>query len=249
MIPCSLLALAVGQGDGFIFAIRESNVAGKIILIILFIGSLISWSVIISKWYQLHQAKNKNAQFLQALRSDRNPLHLYLKKIYFLRSPLYALYATGCKELLYHMQYTDRSPDPPGPHPFIPRKITSTAMSAVRSALEREVGEQALQLESQMVALAIAVSGAPFLGLLGTVWGVMDTFSSIALAGKAHLAMMAPGVSGALVTTVTGLMVAIPAMFGYNYLVVTVRAHTVQLDNFAAELISIFEHYYLDTRH
>jgi biopolymer transport protein TolQ len=113
--------------------------------------------------------------------------------------------------------------------------------------MEREVGEQALKLEDRMTVLATAVSGAPFLGLLGTVWGVMDTFSGIALAGHPDLAAMAPGVSGALITTVTGLLVAIPAMFGYNFLVVTLRAMTVELDNFAAELASSFDHRYLDT--
>jgi biopolymer transport protein ExbB/TolQ len=120
-------------------------------------------------------------------------------------------------------------------------------MNSVRSAMEREVGEQALRLEDRMTVLATAVSGAPFLGLLGTVWGVMDTFSGIAMAGHPDIAAMAPGVSGALITTVTGLLVAIPAMFGYNFLVVTLRGLIVELDNFAAELASAFDHRYLDT--
>ena len=120
-------------------------------------------------------------------------------------------------------------------------------MNAVRSALEREVGEQALKMEDRMTVLATAVSGAPFLGLLGTVWGVMDTFSAIAASNNASLTTMAPGVSGALITTVTGLLVAIPAMFGYNFLVVTIRGMTVELDNFAGELAASFDHRYLDT--
>jgi len=125
--------------------------------------------------------------------------------------------------------------------------ISPVAMNAVRSALEREVGEQALKMEDRMTVLATAVSGAPFLGLLGTVWGVMDTFSAIAAEHSASLTTMAPGVSGALITTVTGLLVAIPAMFGYNFLVVTIRGMTVELDNFAGELAAAFDHRYLDT--
>ncbi len=97
-----------------------------------------------------------------------------------------------------------------------------------------------------MVLLSTAVSGAPFLGLLGTVWGVMDTFSDVATAGKANLAAMAPGVSAALITTVTGLLVAIPAMFGYNWLITTLRGMIVELDNFGAELSSAIEHKYVD---
>ena len=119
-------------------------------------------------------------------------------------------------------------------------------MRVVTTAMERAVGETALRMESQMILLATAVSGAPFLGLLGTVWGVMETFGDVAAAGSANLAAMAPGVSSALVTTVTGLLVAIPAMFGYNYLVTTLRGMVVELDNFAAELASEFEHKYVD---
>jgi len=112
--------------------------------------------------------------------------------------------------------------------------------------MEMAVGESSLRLESQMILLATAVSGAPFLGLLGTVWGVMDTFGDVAAAGSANLAAMAPGVSAALITTVTGLLVAIPAMFGYNFLVTSIRAMTVDMDNFAAELSSELAHRYVD---
>src|SRR4029453_4729080 len=121
-------------------------------------------------------------------------------------------------------------------------KISATQMRVGQTAMERAVGENALRLESQMILLATAVSGAPFLGLLGTVWGVMDTFSGVAEAGSANLAAMAPGVSAALSKTRAGLLVAIPGMFGYNYLVPRLRGMVVELDNFAAELASEFEH-------
>jgi biopolymer transport protein ExbB/TolQ len=125
-------------------------------------------------------------------------------------------------------------------------KISPSQMRAVTVAMERAVGEAGLKLESQMIILSTAVSGAPFLGLLGTVWGVMDAFSGIAQSGSANLAAMAPGVSGALITTVVGLLVAIPAMFGYNFLVTSVRSMIVQAENFAAELSSEIEHKFVD---
>ena len=96
-----------------------------------------------------------------------------------------------------------------------------------------------------LIWLAIAVSGAPFLGLLGTVWGVMSAFSYVAMKGKADLATMAPGVAAALITTVAGLLVAIPSMFAYNWLVHNLRVLTVELDNFAQELVSHMETAYL----
>ena len=125
-------------------------------------------------------------------------------------------------------------------------KITPPQMRAVTAAMERAVGEAGLKLESQMIILSTAVSGAPFLGLLGTVWGVMDAFGGIARTGSANLAAMAPGVAGALITTVFGLLVAIPAMFGYNFLVTSVRSMIVQAENFAAELSSEIEHRFVE---
>jgi biopolymer transport protein ExbB/TolQ len=118
-------------------------------------------------------------------------------------------------------------------------------MEHVKRSLEGAVAEQSLRLESGLIALALAVSGAPFLGLLGTVWGVMTTFGRVARARTADLVTMAPGVSAALVTTVAGLLVAIPSMFGYNNLVHHLRVHTVELDNFAQKLVSKMETEYL----
>ena len=99
-----------------------------------------------------------------------------------------------------------------------------------------------------MIILSTAVAGGPFIGLLGTVWGVMETFSGIARANAASLTAMAPGVAGALIATVVGLFVAIPAMFAYNYMVTMVRAITQELDAFASEYATAIEHKYVDNR-
>lgn len=119
-------------------------------------------------------------------------------------------------------------------------------MEHVKRNLEGAVAQESLRLESGLILLAIAVSGAPFLGLLGTVWGVMDAFGYVAKQGQASLNVMAPGVAGALVTTVAGLLVAIPSMFGYNWLVHNLRVLTVNLDNFAQDLTSRMETEYLE---
>jgi len=92
------------------------------------------------------------------------------------------------------------------------------------------------------------VAGGPFIGLLGTVWGVMETFSGIARVQAASLTAMAPGVAGALIATVVGLFVAIPAMFAYNYMITLVRAITQELDNFTTEYATSIEHTYVDNR-
>jgi biopolymer transport protein ExbB/TolQ len=130
------------------------------------------------------------------------------------------------------------------------RFVSLKGMEHVKRTMENTVAQESLKLESGLILLAIAVSGAPFLGLLGTVWGVMSTFAGIAQSpqGAASLAVMAPGVSAALITTVAGLLVAIPSMFGYNWLVHNLRTLTVELDNYAQELVSKMETEFLEEK-
>ena len=232
---------------GILYAFGHSNGAGKIVIICLLLGSIFSWSVMISKIYMIHRARKETRYFLKRFRANRKPLAIYQNREIYPDSPSYSVYIAGCKELTFHLLGTTEVDDTFSTRVAESERISPVAMNSVRSALEREVGEQALKMEDRMTVLATAVSGAPFLGLLGTVWGVMDTFSAIAASNSASLTTMAPGVSGALITTVTGLLVAIPAMFGYNFLVVTIRGLTVELDNFAGELAASFDHRYLDT--
>ncbi len=228
------------------FALQESNPAGKIVLAALFIGSIFSWSIMITKLRTIVFAKKQSGKFLDLFRSNRAPLNIFEARLKFEGAPVFAVYKAGCKEMTFQLLGSADVDETFRARLDNADKVTPAQMRVVTSAMERAVGETALKIESQMILLATAVSGAPFLGLLGTVWGVMDTFTGVAEAGSATLAAMAPGVSGALITTVTGLLVAIPAMFGYNFLVTSIRGITVQMDNFSAELASEFEHRYVD---
>lgn len=247
MFTSLLPALPLAAG-GMIYAWNVSNTAGKIIIILLVVASVFSWSVMVTKFLFIRQARRQNARFLRRFRDSRHPLEIYEQGTRFGASPLAAVYTSGARELSFHLlgssvvdeTYRSRLSDAP--------QIDATAMGSVRSALERAVGEESLKLEANLILLATAVSGAPFLGLLGTVWGVMDAFTGVAIAGKANLAALAPGVSGALITTVAGLLVAIPAMFGYNFLITTLKAMMVEMENFAAECASDFEHQHLARR-
>ena len=231
---------------GLVFAFEHSTLPGKIVLFCLFAASILSWSVMISKLRLISRAKAQSSRFLALFRDHRYPLHIYESQLRFEGSPLFSVYRAGCRELTFHFLGSQEVDETFRARLESSPPISPAQMRVVSTAMERAVGETALRLESQMIVLATAVSGAPFLGLLGTVWGVMDTFGGVAQAGSASLAAMAPGVSAALITTVTGLLVAIPAMFGYNFLVTSIRATIVQMDNFAAELASEFEHQYVD---
>ncbi len=228
------------------FALRESNPAGKCVLAALFVGSIFSWSIMITKLKTILQAKKQTSKFLDLFRSNRAPLNIFETRLKFEGSPVFSVYKAGCKEMTFQLLGSAEVDETFKARLENADRISPAQMRVVVSAMERAVGETALKIEAQMILLATAVAGAPFLGLLGTVWGVMDTFTGVAQAGSATLAAMAPGVAGALITTVTALLVAIPAMFGYNFLVTSIRGLTVQMDNFSAELASEFEHRYVD---
>ncbi|MGZ5025408.1 MAG: MotA/TolQ/ExbB proton channel family protein [Chthoniobacterales bacterium] len=231
---------------GLTFAFQHATIAGKVVLACLLVCSIFSWSVMITKLRVVRFAKQQTARFRAAFRQDRQPLRLFQSNARFPGSPLFNVYRAGCEEMTFHLLGSSEVDETFRARLEIADKISPAQMGAVTAAMERAVGETALGLESQMILLATAVSGAPFLGLLGTVWGVMDTFTDVAVAGSPNLTTMAPGVSGALITTVMSLCVAIPAMFGYNFLVTSIRSLIVEMDNFAAELASEFEHKYVD---
>ena len=241
-----VLALALPLAEGLVYSFLESTIEGKIVLLALFLGSIFSWSVMVTKIRYLQFARRQSERFSVLFRRDRAPLRIYEQGVKFDGSPLYEIYKAGCAELCFQLLGSSEVDETFRARLDGAPKITPAQMSAVTAAMERAVGEAGLKLESQMIILSTAVSGAPFLGLLGTVWGVMDAFGGIARAGNANLAAMAPGVAGALITTVVGLLVAIPAMFGYNFLVVSLRSMLVQAENFAAELSSEIEHRFVE---
>lgn len=204
----------------------QSNMAGKVIVVLLIIFSLIAWTLMLSKYHDLNHLRNINRRFARAL-SKSPSVH-------------------GMEEL--------RSRRARGPYVELTRDAVDALGRArhasseaarfgwVENALQRGVAETTNRYETKMVMLGSIVTGAPFMGLLGTVWGVMDAFGAIGLqAGGASLQLLAPGVSGALLTTVAGLLVAIPSVFGYNYLLAQTKIMTTELENFASALADRLE--------
>jgi len=221
-----------GGTSGVVYAIKHSTLEGRITMMSLVVFSLISWTVILNKFRQLRKARKKTEEFLTAYSEGDSPLDVFTKGVVFDGSPLYDVYIAACEELKKQVAKHGK-------------RVSSHGMNAVRVALERGMGEASVTLETGMIILATAISGGPFVGLLGTVWGVMDTFSGIAQMQQASLTAMAPGVAAALINTVIGLLVAIPSLFCYNYLVTKTRELSIEIDNFAAHLDNVFSTEYL----
>ena len=250
-------------GGALPFAWHHLTKEGFSTVIALLIVSVFSWSVIITKARQLIRARKMSKRFFAEYRLTRDPMDLFRSKKEFDGAPAYELYHTGAEELAYHLKNNPievvrvRSVSSAGESTLghtdvlarsILTKISRSSFESVQASLERAAMAEALSLEKGMIILSTAVAGGPFIGLFGTVWGVMETFSGIGRAGAASLTAMAPGVAAALLATVAGLSVAIPAMFAYNYMVTTIRGITQELDGFSSEYALQIEHTYVDNR-
>ena len=246
-----------------VYAIQNATIEGKITVIALLVVSLFSWTIIITKFRQLSIARRATKKFFAAYNSTRDPLDIQRKGEEYDGAPAYQLYIRGADELAYQLKNNPvqlqsvrrLNPVESVEHTntdYLAKsttvKISMSSFEAVKVILEEAASGEAMALEKGMIVLSTAVAGGPFIGLLGTVWGVMSTFAGIAESGGAQLKAMAPGVAAALVATVTGLLVAIPAMFAYNFMVTTIRHLTQELDGFASRYANQIEHVYVDHR-
>ena len=226
-------------GNGYLAIILRSVTPDAWVVIgILGVMSLISWIVMIGKAIYITRVSGANRLFRQDFRAvlkrataengSFEPMSA-AKRPALARAPLFRLYEVAARELQERLAVGRFGPD---------GRIPPQSLAAIRSAIEAGLSQETTRLNRLMVLLTIAISGGPFLGLLGTVVGVMITFAAIAAAGDVNVNSIAPGISAALLATVAGLAVAIPALFGYNYFLTRIRDLTVEMQVFVDEIIT-----------
>jgi biopolymer transport protein ExbB len=154
-------------------------------------------------------------------------------------APLYRIYHIGVNEIRHRV-----SADKNGKNGGAAKGLSARSIQAIRASLDGGLVRETQRLNSSMVLLTIAISGGPFLGLLGTVVGVMITFAAVAAAGDVNVNAIAPGIAAALAATVAGLAVAIPSLFGYNYLLTRIKAMTSDMHVFIDEFVTKMAEYY-----
>lgn len=223
--------------SGAYYAFETSDLTGKAIVLILMFGSVVTWTVMIEKGISLYKAKKASEVFIEIFRKKKYPLAT-IKEAERSISPVARVCENGIDRLMEFYGIGENQAAFYGTSQMPEKKLTTAEIEAVRTVLEREVSDQILVLEEKVGLLATAVSVSPFLGLFGTVWGIMLAFCSLAVQGRADIGALAPGVSGALLTTVVGLVVAIPSLVGYNLVTVTIRKITVYMDNFVEEFLA-----------
>jgi len=210
--------------------IKNITLDGMVIIGLLVIFGIVSWLVILGKGLNLWVMRRSNKAFLRPYSGLDDPMSLEDGDGRFQNSPIYRIYRSGKAEFLKWFKAREAAPPP------TPERIPEKGLEAFKGAMEKAYLQETQGLNAGLVVLTMAISGGPFLGLLGTVWGVMNTFAAMAEAGEANIMAIAPGVASALSTTVFGLIVAIPALFGYNYLAGRIKGITADMVVFLDEL-------------
>ena len=225
--------LAAANSPGVYYAYENSDSVGKAVVVLLLFSSVLTWTTMVDKGFSLHRARRLSQKFLAKFHDNQRniatPALVRVGKND--ASPVGAVYCAGVDKLLEFYQQSPENASASGTT-VVPCRLSDAQYNAIEAVLEQEVSAQIRELETKIGMLGTLVSLSPFCGLFGTVWGVMIAFCGIAISGKPDFAALAPGVAGALLTTVAGLVVAIPSLIGYNCLNGTIRDLTVTMDNF-----------------
>lgn len=215
-----LLASAIG---GEITSLIEtSGLVAKAVLLVLLISSVLSWAIIFSKWSVFRRARVQSNRFMRAFRKSQRIQDISAVADQFKPSPLVAVFEGAYEEL------RKQAPMP-------------IRMPALQRATQIASSEELTRLESRLPWLATCGAVTPFIGLFGTVWGIIDAFHGLGTAGGATLRAVAPGISEALITTAAGLFAAIPAVIGYNIFTQNIREFGARMDDFSLELMNEIE--------
>jgi len=215
--------------------VLSSGPVVKSVLIILVYFSLVSWAIIFYKLAVVRKAMTETDRFLDFFWTKKRFDLIGQGVKEFSNSPVASLFREGYHELL---QLKKRSADDNAAEEFTSRMPNT---DIVARALRRATTQETQRLEKYLTFLATTGSITPFIGLFGTVWGIMDAFHGIGQTGSASLAVVAPGISEALVATAIGLAAAIPAVIGYNHFLNKVNELIGEMDNFSQEFLNILE--------
>jgi len=215
--------------------ILQSGPLARFVLGVLLFFSVICWALIVEKWWEFRALKRDSKGFIRAYREGRRFSTIYSAARKFRSSPLAQLYSAAGLELSSVYGGVEQVDAALEDGEGLPRDALDAAHRAMRRATEIEVA----RMERYLPFLATTASAAPFIGLFGTVVGIMSAFHGIGQQGSASLAVVAPGISEALIATAAGLGAAIPAVMGYNFYINRTKRWATEMDGFTLELLNI----------
>ncbi len=218
--------------------ILEASPVVKGVLLFLLMFSVISWAIVLYKGWVFGRMEKQSATFIDVFRRSSKFSEVQAVCKSLAESPLVGMFQAGYAELNLQLRQTASPPSSPGDPPPRP---TLKSLAAVDRALLRASNVEVIKLEKRVPFLATTASITPFIGLLGTVWGIMTAFEAIGRQGSTDLAVVAPGIAEALITTALGLFAAIPAVYFYNHFTTKIKAYAAEMDDFALEFLNIAE--------
>lgn len=216
------------QTPGILDLVAEAGLMAKFVLLALFASSVFCWALILTKARTLRKASIEDAKFLSIFWNGKSIEDIFTKTEKFPNSPVASVFKSGFKELKKLNSAEIKGMDDNG-------------VGNISRALMRASYAEIASLEKNVGWLATTASAAPFVGLFGTVWGIMNSFQSIGASGAASLAVVAPGISEALVATAAGIGAAIPAVVAYNHFASKIKRLAVDMDCFAQDFLNIIQ--------
>ncbi|MCM0606915.1 MAG: protein TolQ [Xanthomonadaceae bacterium] len=204
----------------------------RLVLLLLAGASVFCWAIILSKAKLMKSALKENHHFFEIFWNSKNLDEIFTRVENFDQSPAAAVFKNGFKELK-KLNMSDRS------------DFGQPEVENIQRSLARAAQEEVATLEKNLGWLATTASAAPFVGLLGTVWGIMDSFRNIGATGAANLAVVAPGISEALIATAAGLLAAIPAVVAYNFFLNKIKKIAIDMDGFSQDFLNIVQRSFL----
>ena len=221
-LPCVLLSFVGGE---IVDLFLQTGAVAKVVIAILVLFSILSWAVILSKWRIIKRARTQGERFTRAFRKSQRLQEIASVVEQFRPSPLVGVFEGAVAEFKRQMGTTG----------------TVHSSVSIQRAMQISSSEEITRLERNVPWLAITGAVTPFIGLFGTVWGIIDAFHGLGTAGAATLRAVAPGISEALITTADGLAAAIPAVIAYNLIIGSIRELAARNDDFALEMINLIE--------
>lgn len=216
---------------GVVELVLNSGPVAKFVLAVLLGMSIVSWALIVEKWWHLRRVRSQTEAFVRVFREGRRPSVVQAATKKYKDSPLAQMYSAAYHEFGGVGELVDRVIEDDD--------FGRDRLEAVHRAMRRQSALEIAKLERYLTFLATTASATPFIGLFGTVWGVMAAFHGIGKQGSASLAVVAPGISEALIATAAGLAAAIPAVIAYNYFVSRVRDWATEMDGFTMDLLNL----------
>lgn len=215
----------------------------KFVLLVLFFFSVISWAIIFVKLRMVRRARRETERFLEFFEQNRDLRRVYEASEDWDFSPVARLFHAGYNEVgrIRRIQGATQTREAQSSGPETPFRSQQTIMDNLERSLTKATIDQTNRLERAVSFLATTGNTTPFIGLFGTVWGIMESFRGIGLKGSANLAVVAPGISEALIATAAGLAAAIPAVVAFNYFTHSISGLTAEMDIFTSDFLSTVE--------